>query len=246
VFVGYNFDGNSTVEGASKWPLKEILARGYGVVTAWYGDIEPDRLDGWQTGIRTRLAAALQTEPYEWGAIGAWAWGLSRIADFLLTEKKVDPRRLMVIGHSRLGKAAIWAGASDPRFSLVVSNESGEGGAALSRRNYGETIAIINSNFPWWFAPTYKQYGTDPAALPVDQHMLLSLIAPRPLYVASAEGDQWSDPKGESLSAESTEVVYRLYGKKGLVGYHCRPGKHDITLYDWVQYMNFADRCFKK
>jgi hypothetical protein len=262
VFVGYNFGGNGTVEQSSQWPLKEILSRGYGVATAWYWDIEPDRADGWQTGIRTRLARVLKTEPYEWSAIGAWAWGLRRIAEYLVTDKKVDPRRLIVIGHSRLGKTAIWAGVEYPRFAMVVSNESGEGGAALSKRDYGETIAIINAKFPWWFAPAYKQYGDDPAALlPIDQHMLLSLIAPRPLYVASAEGDQWSDPKGEFLSAVKAGEVYHLYKKKGVEGeelpalnhpvggdihYHIRPGKHDVTLYDWEQYMNFADQYLKK
>jgi hypothetical protein len=137
----------------------------------------------------------------------------------------------------------------------VVSNESGEGGAALSKRNYGETVAIINAKFPWWFVPAYKQYGDNPEALPLDQHMLLSLIAPRPLYVASAEGDQWSDPRGEFLSAVGARAAYGLYKEKGVEGsfpalshpvgdyvrYHIRPGKHDITLYDWTQYMNFAD-----
>ncbi|HVV04639.1 MAG TPA: glycoside hydrolase family 88 protein [Puia sp.] len=261
IFVGYNFGGNGAVENSSQWPLKAILSRGYGVATAWYWDIEPDRADGWQMGVRTRLAAALQIEPREWGAIGAWAWGLGRIADYLAMDKRVDPRRLIVIGHSRLGKAALWAAAGDPRWALVVSNESGEGGAALSKRNYGETIAIINEKFPWWFAPTYKQYGDDPAALPLDQHMLLSLMAPRPLYVASAEGDQWSDPKGEFLSAVGAGAAYGLYKEKGVEGenlpdlghpvggyirYHIRPGKHDITLYDWSQYMNFADQYLKK
>jgi len=261
IFVGYNFGGNGTVESSSQWPLKEILSRGYGVATAWYWDIEPDRADGWQTAVRARLAAALKIEPREWSAIGAWAWGLGRIADYLATDKQVDPRRLIVIGHSRLGKTALWAAAGDPRWALVVSNESGEGGAALSKRNYGETIAIINEKFPWWFAPAYKQYGDDPAALPLDQHMLLSLIAPRPLYVASAEGDQWSDPRGEFLSAVSAGAVYHLYKEKGVEGeslpapghpvggyirYHIRPGKHDITLYDWSQYMNFADLYLKK
>jgi hypothetical protein len=260
VFVGYNFGGNATVEQSSQWPLKEILTKGYGVVTAWYWDIEPDRPDGWQTGIRTRLAGALHIEPYEWGAIGAWAWGLGRIADYLVTDKEVDPKRLIVMGHSRLGKTALWAAAGDRRWAMVVSNESGEGGAALSKRNYGETIAIINAKFPWWFAPAYKQYGDDPAALPLDQPMLLSLIAPRPLYVASAEGDQWSDPKGEFLSAVQAGAVYGLYKKRGVEGeglpplsqpaggsihYHIRPGKHDITLYDWVQYIHFADQYLK-
>jgi len=255
VFVGYNFGGNGGVENSSQWPLKEILSRGYGVATAWYWDIEPDRLDGWQTGIRTRLAGALHIEPYEWSAIGAWAWGLSRMADWLATDGRVDRGAMIVIGHSRLGKTALWAAAGDRRFAAAVSNESGEGGAALSKRNYGETVAIINAKFPWWFVPAYKQYGDNPDGLPLDQHMLLSLIAPRPLYVASAEGDQWSDPRGEFLSAVGARAAYGLYKEKGVEGsfpalshpvgdyvrYHIRPGKHDITLYDWTQYMNFAD-----
>jgi unsaturated rhamnogalacturonyl hydrolase len=257
VFVGYNFGGNSTVKESSQWPLLEIIARGYGVATAWYGDLEPDRADGWQTGIRTSLSTALQIEPNEWSAIGAWAWGLERIADYLVTDKSVDAERLIVIGHSRLGKTALWAAAGDPRFAMVVSNESGEGGAALSKRDYGETIAIINNKFPYWFSPAYKQYGHNTDSLPLDQHMLLSLIAPRPLYVASAEGDQWSDPHGEFLSARRADPVYRLYNKKGVgtdsmpglshpvgdwIRYHIRPGKHDITMYDWQRYMDFADR----
>jgi pectinesterase len=261
VFVGYSFEGNATVETSSQWPLKEILSRGYGVATAWYWDIEPDRADGWQTGIRSRLAGALQIEPNEWSAIGAWAWGLERMADYLKTDKSVDAGKLIVIGHSRLGKAALWAGASYPGFALVVSNESGEGGAALSKRDYGETVGIINARFPWWFAPAYKQYSGNTDALPLDQHMLLSLIAPRPLYVASAEGDQWSDPKGEFLGAAGAGPVYQLFKEKGVgvdsmppvghpagdfIRYHIRTGKHDITLYDWQQYMDFADRHFKR
>ena len=260
VFVGYSFTPNSTVEGSSQWPLKEILGRGYGVAVAWYWDIEPDRADGWQTGIRTRLAGALHIEPYEWSAIGAWAWGLQRMADYLVTDPLVDPGRLIVIGHSRLGKAAVWAGASDKRFALVVSNESGEGGAALGKRDYGETVAIINDKFPWWFSPAYKQYGSNTAAMSFDQYMLLGLIAPRPLYVASAIGDQWSDPKGEFLSAHLAGSVYRLYHEAGIaqdilpplehpvgtfIRYHIRNGKHDITLYDWQRYMEFADGRLK-
>lgn len=258
VFVGYSFTPINTIEGTSQWPLKDILSRGYGVAVAWYWDIEPDRADGWMTGIRTRLATSLEIAPYEWGAIGAWAWGLSRIADYLSTVPEVDARRLIAIGHSRLGKTALWAGASDRRFSMVVSNESGEGGAALSKRDYGETIALINDHFPWWFVPAYQQFGSNTAAMPFDQFMLLDLIAPRPLYVASAEGDQWSDPKGEFLSAHMATRVYALYGEKGIgtdvmpavghpvgdgfVRYHVRSGKHDITPYDWQRYMDFADR----
>lgn len=260
VFVGYSFTPNDQTETSSQWPLKEILARGYGVAYAWYWDIEPDRADGWQTGIRTRLADKLGIQPREWSAMGAWAWGLSRMVDYLVTNPAVDKQHLIVIGHSRLGKAAVWAGANDPRFAMVVSNESGEGGAALGKRDYGETIAIINDKFPWWFSPNYKQYGSNPAAMPFDQDWLLALIAPRPLYVASAMGDQWSDPKGEFLSAKLAGAVYRLYNKTGIdvdsmpplehpvgdaIGYHIRNGKHDMTLYDWQQYMNFADRQFR-
>ncbi|HVS97209.1 MAG TPA: glycoside hydrolase family 88 protein [Puia sp.] len=257
VFVSYSFMPLDQVEASSQWPLKDILARGYGVAVAWYWDIEPDRADGWQTGIRTKLAAALQIEPYEWSAIGAWAWGLSRMADYVESQPQADPHRLIVIGHSRLGKTALWAGASDTRFAMVVSNESGEGGAALAKRDYGETVDIINDKFPWWFVPAYKQYGSNTAAMPFDQFMLLALIAPRPLYVASAEGDQWSDPKGEFLSAHLATPVYHLFSEKGIetgvmpplghpvgdgyIRYHIRSGKHDITPYDWSQYMNFAD-----
>ncbi len=261
VFVGYSFDPNKFTEHSTQWPLKEIVARGYAVSVAWYWDIEPDRLDGWQTGIRTKLAGPLHIEPYEWGAIGAWAWGLERMADELETEDGVDTARMVVIGHSRLGKTALWTAANDRRFAMAISNESGEGGAAMGKRDYGETIAIINNYFPWWFAPAYKQWGFHTAEMPFDQFMLLGLIAPRPLYVASAMGDQWSDPKGEFLSANLAGRVYALYGEKGVgvdampgleqpvgdfIRYHIRSGKHDLTLYDWERYMDFADRRLGK
>lgn len=245
----------------SQWQLREILSHGYGIAVAYYGDIEPDHPDGWKTGIRTTLATALQIKPEEWSAIGAWAWGLACVMNYLETDKDIDAKRVALIGHSRLGKAALWAGAADKRFAIVVSNESGEGGAALSKRWYGETVAIINQKFPHWFAASYKKYNDNTAALPVDQHMLLALMAPRPLYVASAEGDQWSDPKGEFLSAQYVGAVYALFGKKGLgegnmpglqqplgetVRYHIRAGRHDVTLYDWQQYLHFADGYWKK
>lgn len=261
VFLGYSFTANDETEHSTQWPLKEIVKRGYAVAVAWYQEIEPDRLDGWQTGIRTKLAERLHIEPYEWSAIGAWAWGLERMADYLETEPAVDAGRIALIGHSRLGKTALWAGANDRRFAMVISNESGEGGAATSKRDYGETIAAINRQFPWWFAPAYKQWGFHTAEMPFDQYMLLSLIAPRPLYVASAVDDQWSDPKGEFLSARLAGSVYGLYEEKGIgkesmpglnqpvgdyVRYHIRSGKHDVTWYDWEQYLDFADRRLGK
>ncbi|MCO5236045.1 MAG: hypothetical protein M9933_07215 [Chitinophagaceae bacterium] len=242
---------------ASRWPLEEIIGKGYGIATAHYYDLEPDHKDGWKTGIRTTMKDRLHISPEEWSAIGAWAWGLSRIEDYLETDPAVDAKKTILIGHSRLGKTSLWAGANDPRFAIVISNDSGEGGAALSRRIFGETIRNLNTSFPHWFIARYKHYNDHPEMLPVDQHMLLSLIAPRPLYVASAEDDKWADPKGEFLSAKAAGPVYRLYKLKGLtvkemppvntpvgatIGYHIRTGKHDINLYDWQQYLLFAER----
>ena len=243
------------------WQLNTILSKGFAVATAYYGDLEPDTTTGWTTGIRSTLKEILKIQPTEWTAMGAWAWGLSRIVDYLQKDKSIDARKIALIGHSRLGKAALWAGASDTRFALIVSNESGEGGAALSRRWYGETVQIINAHFPHWFTAKYKTFGDNVNALPVDGHMLLSLMAPRPLYVASAVEDTWSDPKGEFLSAREASKVYALFGKKGIdtdsmpalhqpVGqtlrYHIRAGRHAVTLYDWEQYLQFAIEQFKK
>lgn len=237
-----------------RWPVETILKRGYALATAYYGDIEPDHPQGWQTGIRSVMGDS--TRANNWGAIGAWAWGMSRILDYLKTDPAIDANRVILMGHSRIGKAALWAGAQDERFAAIISNESGEGGAALARRWYGETVERINGHFPHWFCGQYKTYNKQVSGLPVDQHELLALIAPRPLYVASADGDQWSDPRGEFLGAVQAEPAYRLYGKTGLgttafpnvdqpvgqtVRYHNRTGKHDVTDYDWEQYLRFAD-----
>ena len=250
---------DSRGKNAGKWAVEEIIKRGYGLATAYYGDLEPDHPDGWKTGIRTTLKTELSIHENEWGAIGAWAWGLSRIMDYLETDADVDAKKVVITGHSRLGKACLWAAANDERFAIVVSNNSGEGGAALSKRWFGETIEKINTSFPHWFAPAFKQYNKHPEKLPVDMHILLALMAPRPLYVASAAGDWWADPKGEFLSAKNAEPVYSLFGKKGLgvnamppvdhpvgetIRYHIRTGKHDFTLYDWQQYLDFADKQF--
>jgi hypothetical protein len=245
---------------ASQWQVMEILSHGYAVATAYYGDLEPDNPEGCKTGIRTTLKNVLKIQPDEWSAMGAWAYGLSRIMDYFQNDKDINAGKVAVIGHSRLGKAALWAAASDNRFAIIISNESGEGGATLSKRWYGETVKIINEKFPHWFFAKYKTYGDNTDALPIDGHMLLSLMAPRPLYVASAEGDTWSDPKGEFLSAKEAGRVYALFGKKGIdtdsmpplhqpvgntIRYHIRAGRHDVTLYDWQQYLLFADKQLK-
>jgi hypothetical protein len=284
VFLGLNFSGNQSVDkdpgilandvwvkdpagsgrtvklppddrtrgaSAANWQLGKLLAAGYGLATIYYYDIEPDLKEGEPLGVRSLFA-----DGESWSALGVWAWGLSRAVDYLRTEPRVDGEKIALIGHSRLGKAALWAAAQDPRFALVISNESGKGGASLLKRPQGETIDHLNNSFPNWFSPAYKQYTGHPENLPVDGNELLALIAPRPLYVASAEGDLNSDPAGEFLSAASVGRVYALFGKKGLgiekmpavnqavmhdVGYHVRAGKHDVTAYDWDQYIAFAD-----
>ena len=226
-------------------------------MTAYYGDLAPDDPSVVRDGIAP-LADRLQGDiPSEerWGAIGMWAWGLSQMRRAADGIPGLDARRAVVIGHSRLGKAALWAGAQDEAFAMVVSNDSGEGGAALSRRMYGETIARITRSFPHWFCPTLATYADRVPELPVDQHQLLALVAPRVLHVASAVEDRWADPRGEFLATQAADEVWRLFGVRGLeasempavdqpvgarVRYHVRTGGHDITRYDWAQYLDTA------
>ena len=235
---------------SNQFQVEETLARGYGFATIYYQDIEPDFSGGAQYGIRPLFPTA------DWGVIGAWAYGLSRAMDYLENDPDVDAHRVAVMGHSRLGKTALWAGALDQRFAMVLSSCSGEGGASLSRRNYGETIADLVRVFPYWFTPSYQKYANHVDQLPVDMHELIALIAPRPVYITGAEQDQWADPRGEFLACVAAGPVFRLLDASDLgtdqmpslnhpilhtIGFHYRTGKHEVTAYDWEQFLNFAD-----
>jgi hypothetical protein len=229
--------------GEHLWQLEKILNHGFGLATAYCGDIEPDFAGGMPYGIRQTFLRPGQTKPAEneWGALGAWAWGLSRMVDYLETDKDVDANKIILTGFSRLGKAAMWSAAQDTRHAVVISCESGVGGASLYRATTAETIEHLNTAFPYWFAESFHKYTGHPDKVPVDGHMLLALMAPRPLYVSSAEEDSSSDPPAEHLSLEEAGKVYRLLGKEGVLGYHVRSGKHDVTAYDWDQYLAFAE-----
>ncbi|MEC8636797.1 MAG: acetylxylan esterase [Bacteroidota bacterium] len=255
------FKTNDRGGRSSRWAIDKMIDAGYGLVTINYNNVDPDKND-FTDGIHSLFYRVGQMTPNnnEWGSLSAWAWGLSRIMDFLETETLVDHKKVILFGHSRLGKTALWAGANDQRFSIVISNNSGCGGAALSRRRFGEKVSDINTNYPHWFAKNFHNFNDNEAALDVDQHMLIALIAPRPVYVASASKDAWADPRGEFLAAKEASQIYKLYEKKGIeteemplvntpfhgtVGYHLRDGKHDVTNFDWEQYIKFADLHFK-
>jgi hypothetical protein len=238
--------------------VADILARGFGFATMYYAEIDPDFRDAATLGVRGLYLKPGQTEPApdEWGAISAWAWGMSRAMDYFETDAAVDAKRVAITGMSRLGKTVVWAGAHDTRFALVIASCSGEGGAALSRRDYGETVKDLNRSFPYQFCANYQKYGEHVDKLPIDAHMLLTLIAPRPLLLQTGDQDLWSDPKGEFLAAVAAEPVYRLLGKQGLgtdqwpragtpifhdIGYYMHAGPHGTIPSDWDQYLTFLE-----
>jgi hypothetical protein len=243
------------------WPVEELVVRGYAALAFYNGDVDPDTYDGFTNGVHGVFQPDPSVrQPDAWGTIAAWAWGASRVMDWIETEPLLDRTRVAVAGHSRGGKTALWCGANDTRFALTISNDSGCGGAKLNRMDLpkAESIARINKALPHWFCANFKQYGDNEESLPLDQHMLVALLAPRLAYVASASEDDWAGQPGEFRSCVLASPVWQLYGLTGLagdtfpppdkplqegrVGYHLRSGKHDLTVYDWQRYMDFADR----
>ncbi|CDE85706.1 probable acetyl xylan esterase [Coraliomargarita sp. CAG:312] len=242
-----------------RWPFEEIVKRGYAIATIYYGEIYPDKekFDGTPESVYRIFDAKAVEMP----AIAAWSWGLSRGIDALESMPEIDSNKIFVVGHSRLGKTALLTGAYDKRVAICASNDSGCMGAAISRRAYGETVDIITTQFPFWFAKSLNKYKNAENTMPIDQHQLVAMMAPRPVYVASATEDKWADPKGELMALVEASKVYKLFGAQDLpgmdnftpekpfhgdVGYHLRIGKHDITVYDWMNYCDFADKHFGK
>lgn len=246
-------------KNASMFPYDEIVARGYGVATACYNEVEPDIPNQWWHGPRV---LAPPTEDHSWGTIGGWAWALSRAMDYLETNPQVDKSRVAVFGFSRLGKTTMWAGAQDERFAAVISQNSGKGGVSLSKRLTGEPVSNLSGDrLGHWFCRNYKRYADNEAEFPVDGHLLASLIAPRPLLILSATGDTWADPEGEFLSGRLATPVYELFGKEGLaaekwpepsklinsrIGYYLRTGDHNVTPEDWQITLDWADEHLKR
>jgi hypothetical protein len=246
----------------SKMDISQFISQGIGFATLYYGDIEPDFKEGVKYGIRSQYLKPGQSVPAEdeWGAISAWAWGLSRVMDYLETDQQVDAKRIALQGTSRLGKTVLWAGAHDTRFKMVIASCSGEGGAAISRRNYGENIKHITdtSRYYYQFAPAYHAYADKVNSLPFDAHALVALMAPRALLLQTGDTDYWSDPKGEFLAAVAAEPVYRLFGEKGpgttqmpeagdssllnKLGYYMHKGGHGTIASDWPLFVNYMKK----
>ncbi|RYG12780.1 MAG: acetylxylan esterase [Chitinophagaceae bacterium] len=242
---------------SSFWPAEMVIDSGYAIAGFHNADAAPDRKQTYQEGVLNQLFPEELEKDNGMKAIGAWAWTASRVMDYFKTDKDIDFNKVAIVGHSRGGKTALWAGAQDQRFAMVFNSCSGNSGAALARRRYGETVSLINKQFGHWFNNNYKKYSNKVDSLPVDQHMLFGLIAPRPVYTTNATEDRWADPYGSYLSLLNAKPVYDLYHRKttlsptmpktnspiieSVIGYHFREGKHDLNVYDWSNFIRFAN-----
>ncbi len=242
------------------WPAEILIDSGYAIAAFHVSDLAPDDKETFMNGVLQLYPTQLNADN-GMRAIGAWAWGASRVMDYFEKDADIDSKKIAVVGHSRGGKASLWAAAQDPRFSICVTNCSGNTGAALARRQFGERIKKINTSFPHWFNTNYKKFNDREDALPIDQHMLIALVAPRPVYATNASKDLWADPKGTFLSLKNAEKVYALYGLKSNlplnppaineaiiqspIAYHNREGEHNLTAFDWVNFIKFANYHYK-
>jgi hypothetical protein len=238
----------------------EILARGWGYATVGYNDIQPDKADAFDQGVIGATSHGTLPADEEWGDISAWAWGISRIIDYLQTDKAIDPSRIALHGHSRIGKTALWASALDPRVAAVYASCPGEMGAALSRRDYGETVDDMAQRFPYWFNRNFQKWAGRWNDMPVDAHMLIALSAPRPVFVTGGSEDQWADPVGEFQAEVAAGPVYRLLGRADLgtttlppldtpqisgdLGWYYHKGPHAATPEDWKVFLQFLQKYF--
>ncbi len=291
VFLGMNFCGNHTVvkdalvplpnpwvpnncpgaennratdRGRGKhsavWSIEQTIDRGYAVATLYCGDIDPDRADV-REGIQPHLKKGRKPRPDDWGTIAAWAWGLQRAVDYLVTDRDIDSARIIIVGHSRLGKTALLAAAFDERVALAIPLQAGCGGTAPSRGTIGESVKQINNRFPHWFDGAFKEFNDHPDRLPFDQHCLIALMAPRPVLLSNAVEDKWANPAGQFEMLQAADSVYRLLGVDGLqakrmpapemlidsrLGYYIRPGKHSMTPGDWRIFADYADKQLGK
>ena len=250
---------------ADSWPLEEIVKRGYAVATFYCGDVQPDRPDV-REGMRAALPQGdVPSDGADTATIMCWAWGVHRAVDYLTSPEcnDIDPRRIAVVGHSRLGKTALLAGAFDERIALTIANQAGCGGSGPSRHDdpQAESVERITRAFPHWFCDNFARLGADPSRLPFDQHSLVALCAPRPVLFTAAEEDRWANPAGQFAVLRAASPVYELLGEEGLtatempppdapltgsrLGYWIRSGEHAMGPADWKTYLDFADKWLK-
>ncbi|WP_031530548.1 dienelactone hydrolase family protein [Dyadobacter crusticola] len=260
VFLLINNRGKNNTDATREkksefWPAEMVVDSGFAVAAFHVSDLAPDDKQDYVNGVLQLYPDQLAADN-GMKAIGAWAWGASRALDYFEKDPDINAKKVFVVGHSRGGKASLWAAAQDQRFAACITNCSGNTGAALARRQFGERISKINATFPHWFNNNYKKFNDKENELPVDQHMLIALIAPRPVYATNASRDLWADPTGTFLSLKNAEKVYALYGKKSALpasppaiekaiagpplGYHNREGDHDMTNFDWMHFIVFA------
>ncbi|HZH73270.1 MAG TPA: acetylxylan esterase [Mariniphaga sp.] len=266
VFLVINHRGIRTMDVTRQnkdgfWPAEEVIEAGYAIAGFDVIDVSPDNKEKYVHGILDQLYPEHLEMDNGMRGLGAWGWGASRAIDYFEKDRSIDASKVISVGHSRGGKSSLWFGAQDERVAIAISNESGNSGAALSRRNFGETVERITTSFPYWFSPNYQQYGGNEHKLPVDQHMLIALMAPRAVYVASAAEDLWADPKGQYLALKEALPVFELYGfNENLpesmpevnqqvigshTGFHNREGKHNMIPYDWQLFIQFANKYFE-